>query len=476
MKFDKTTFKRLFSVNFCKNLRLELARMSFTGLDDGGKGDIYPLLGKTERWGWEMEERLLCSLTPYMNVELASKEGPCGVAIRVGTLKTELFIHKRRGEVMLALGDEALALPSDSGAIISLQICPGFIDVYSRLVGANSFCSQMTLLHSFSLPGLKEIMCEEALSRATVAILTPDIGKMYYASAFMDCGVAQADPRPVKYENGEVLINEGKVYFTFSARAEHGTYQGVMSWVPGTMQFSLVGCLFYAVGDGLLGDDVAASLKLDRRAGLWRIYYASFSHGHVIASAVMAGDVRFGVNIVDARLMPSPPSDMDGEVADLLPYGKEGDEDPDLLYDEERGKWLLTFCRLFADGGKKKYRYLLFESDRADGDFAFVASAESGEETGGNMVRIDGELLFICGNAFDKRSDYRVYRLPDLKHYENMRFDYDDGGFRGWGTVIPVCRGSRTRYFHLTFDRVKHSSYNWSYGNLYCFEAMKDGE
>ena len=29
----------------------------------------------------------------------------------------------------------------------------------------------------------------------------------------------------------------------------------------------------------------------------------------------------------------------------------------------------------------------------------------------------------------------------------------------------------RTRYFWLTFDRHKGSDYNWSYGNLYCFEA-----
>ena len=52
-----------------------------------------------------------------------------------------------------------------------------------------------------------------------------------------------------------------------------------------------------------------------------------------------------------------------------------------------------------------------------------------------------------------------------------MEFDYDDGGFRGWGTIVPLKMGTRTRYFHLTFDRHNASNYNWSYGNLYCFEA-----
>ena len=51
------------------------------------------------------------------------------------------------------------------------------------------------------------------------------------------------------------------------------------------------------------------------------------------------------------------------------------------------------------------------------------------------------------------------------------KFDFDDGGFRGWGTIIPVELGSRMRYFWLTFDRHNGSSYNWSYGNLYCYEA-----
>jgi hypothetical protein len=28
------------------------------------------------------------------------------------------------------------------------------------------------------------------------------------------------------------------------------------------------------------------------------------------------------------------------------------------------------------------------------------------------------------------------------------------------------------RYYWMTFDRHKGSDYNWSYGNLYCFEWL----
>ena len=57
------------------------------------------------------------------------------------------------------------------------------------------------------------------------------------------------------------------------------------------------------------------------------------------------------------------------------------------------------------------------------------------------------------------------------RHYA-LTFDRDDGGFRGWGSLVFLPMGTRTRVFHLTFDRHKATDYNWSYGNLYCFEGF----
>ena len=37
--------------------------------------------------------------------------------------------------------------------------------------------------------------------------------------------------------------------------------------------------------------------------------------------------------------------------------------------------------------------------------------------------------------------------------------------------VMPIRMSARMRYFWLTFDRHNGSDYNWSYGNIYCFEA-----
>jgi hypothetical protein len=64
-----------------------------------------------------------------------------------------------------------------------------------------------------------------------------------------------------------------------------------------------------------------------------------------------------------------------------------------------------------------------------------------------------------------------VYDLHDLSKVDYIRCDFDDGGFRGWGTVIPVPCGNRTKYMWMTFDRHGGSSYNWSYGNIYVYES-----
>ena len=151
---------------------------------------------------------------------------------------------------------------------------------------------------------------------------------------------------------------------------------------------------------------------------------------------------------------------------------KEGDEDPDFIYDEAAKMWYMTVCRPVKEqDGVSRYRYFLFRSHDPFEGYEPVSHALSGEETGGSFVRDGKGLAFVCGNGFAKRAEYRVYRVPELSEFSLLKHDYDDGGFRGWGTVIPVLHGSRKSYYHLTFDRHNASDYTWSYGNLYCFKA-----
>ena len=85
---------------------------------------------------------------------------------------------------------------------------------------------------------------------------------------------------------------------------------------------------------------------------------------------------------------------------------------------------------------------------------------------------LDGKFYFACGNNFHAISDYRVYEWGKFDSFTNLKCDYPDGGFRGWATIMPIRYGSRMKYYWLTFDRMLMSNINnWSYGNLYCFEA-----
>ena len=150
--------------------------------------------------------------------------------------------------------------------------------------------------------------------------------------------------------------------------------------------------------------------------------------------------------------------------------GKSGDEDPDFIYDENSGKWYMAICRLTAENGGG-YKYHLFESERPFDGYKFVSANNHGAETGGSFIKIPDGIYFAGGNDFSKRANYRVYKIPDMTEFTELKFNYDDGGFRGWGTVMPIKKGTRTEYYHLTFDRHNASHYNWSYGNLYCFKA-----
>lgn len=87
----------------------------------------------------------------------------------------------------------------------------------------------------------------------------------------IDNGVSIADIRPIKYENGEILQEQGKIYFTASVRMQEGTFQGVFSWIPGTAEFQMTGVLFYDCGDGKWRGYVAPVILYHRDTKQWYV-------------------------------------------------------------------------------------------------------------------------------------------------------------------------------------------------------------
>ncbi len=468
MNLKTTEFKRKFSMSMYKNLRLAMAEMSFAkDFVNDTRGDLYPLLHKDEdcrevvanhRYtvsGGEVQ-RYLCQLFPYATYEVVAVGKKSGFVFRLPNAEASVYLSD--GQVVFCGSDgcKTYPMPDPRSADLIVSLRPGAFDIYTRVDNSAVFVT------TFSDPAFADSNDQRLFCDGYVSLISADC-TVYAVSSYIDNGVSIADIRPISYENGAVMVEDGKIYLTASIRMQAEMFQGIFSWVPGTAEFALTGALFYDSGDGKWCGDVAASLLYHREQKRWLLWVCAFSHGHILGHASFEGDVRHGVNVVDITLMPKG-TENDNHW-DFLGFG--ADEDPDFFYDAESDRWMMAICRSDPENGGK-YRYAFFSSDKPFDGYTLIGRGYPGAETGGSFVRVDRKQYFICGNDFNLTSNYRIY---DESGMTEAHFNFPDGGFRGWGTVIPVKQGTRTRYYWLTFDRHKGSDYNWSYGNLYCFEG-----
>lgn len=465
-------FRRKFALSLYKNRKLELGEMSFSkDFITDRRGDPYPVLEQSSdfqasvKGGLYRSEqgscvRLLGQFFPYASYELTADtgEGAAGFQFRLPGITACIYLDHRKLVFCCQEEEEQREMPEDGHTCRTLiaSCRPGAFDIYFRKEGHTEyFCT-------FPAPGFAETGQVRIFSESTACLYTTGRTDVSRVCFYMDSGISQADIRPIRYENGDVMIEQGKIYLSASIRLQEGCFQGIFSWVPGTAQFELTGALFFDAGDGLWAGDVASSILKNRLDSRWYLWVCSFSHGHILGHACFEGDPRFGVNVADIRLMEKAPENT--PISCFL--GLEGDEDPDFYYDAGQALWYMSICRLDPETGR--YRYVFFQSPRPFDGYHCIGQGADGEETGGSFIRFGGERYFVCGNSFQLTSDYRIYAKNGML---KPVFDYPDGGFRGWGTLISLQAGSRTRTYWLTFDRHNGSSYNWSYGNLYCFEA-----
>ena len=527
-------FRRKFSVNPYKTLKMKLGEMSFwKDWLNTSRGDPYPVLHHTGEGTLTettadgrftvrnfsrkpaAEARLLGQHFPYASYELvlhtldsasagfriSAFSGDCSAyteenapTLRVSLVRlqgknTVRIAHEltvggvSRGEVT-----EEKEYPYTSGMSLILTCRGRFFDVYLR--NDKKPIPRLTL----DLPEFSEIIRHGTFVGTSAALwyeVSPN--GCFVADEvqfYLDAGVSHADMKTVRYEDGMPMMSDGKLFMTMSSRLEAGGFQSVISWNPSTAEFKMEGAIFFDCGDDRWCSDVASSILFNRYTNEWYIWACSFSHGHILCHGTSIADLRYGINVIDAELMPvehleSSKAGSDSLAAqagasasstanlsdDTLWMAKSGDEDPDFVYDRETGKWYMTICRGVSENGGTHYRYFLYESDEPFSGYKFVDKTLTGSNTGGSIVRIGGRLHFICGSNFDKRACYHICDLHDLSKVTNIRCDYDDGGFRGWGTIIPVPCGNRTKYMWMTFDRHGGSSYNWSYGNIYVYES-----
>ena len=472
MDTEKMLFHRLFSKTMYKNLKLPLGEMTFSkDFVTDSFGDLYPVIDQSADCNETVEnnryniksgsvERMFGSYFPYASYEIAFSlsKGACGLAFHIPNGSAAITCGN--DEVIFSVNGKQQAFERKScgdGETMIVSCRKKAFDVYFVCNGLPKyFCT-------FETDVFEHSNLQKIYQNGYVCLLASGQTTVTAVSFYIDCGISQADLRPIRYENGEVIYEQGKIYLTATVRMQEEMFQAVFGWTPSTDAFELTGALFYTVGDGYINGDVAASVLYNRNNNMWYLWVCSFAHQHIPAHSAFKGDPRFGVNIVDITLMKK--ADSNSDITDFV--GFEGDEDPDFYYNESEKKWYMAICRL--EPSTESYKYFFFKSDEPFDGYKYIGRGYDGAETGGSFVTVNGERLFICGNDYNKKSNYRIYSKEGLGQAE---FDFPDGGFRGWGTVIPVEMGSRIRYFWLTFDRHNGSEYNWSYGNIYCFEAQ----
>lgn len=534
-------FRRRFSINPYKTLRMKLGEMScYKNWVEDRRGDPYPVLKTTEHEGAAITEslpgaryraenhtgealwkaRLLGQHFPYATYEIVLDEltpdGKSGMGVQIfasgeegsdyspadepclgilavnsgGRMQIVRNLTVGAGECTQETAETDIAYLSGMSLIVTSRGM--FFDVYLKTGNLPEYVC------TFEVQEMKHILKYNTFTRSTAALLVslePGASAQGAAEFFLEGGVSHADMKCMHYENGMPIIKEGKLFMTMSVRLQAGGFQMVVSWNPSTAGMKMEGAFFFDLGDGVWCADIASTVVYNRKTDEWYVWACAFSHGHILCHAVSYADLRYGIHVLDAERMPieylekaegedslaaTSGGTLEGKPCvtdDTLFFGKFGDEDPDLIYDEKRGKWMLIFCRNTQDGNDTPYRYYLFESDDPFTGFTFVDRTCAGSNTGGCFIRVGGENYLLCGSDFTQRARYQLHPLDDLSKYSLMQFDYDDGGFRGWGQLIPVPCGRRTRYVWMTFDRHNGSSYNWSYGNIHVFEAdlMNEG-
>lgn len=284
----------------------------------------------------------------------------------------------------------------------------------------------------------------------------------------LSSGIGQADIRMISYEDGSPIIENNRLWFTFSCRGlgTGDACQGVMSIDPSVFDPRFEGVIVFDRGDGLLRNDYASHVFYDRPAKEWRAISSCFSGGGRgptgLAVSRSPHDPRRGFSVMASMQLPR----------ENLPVQC---EDPSLLWDESAKKWRLLVTA-FTDAG---FRTRLFESTNWSGPFKDVARDDKYDSTGTQIVKIGSKRYVFSGCDRIPGEDSGgviAFGYPDLKFLGIVKFDLGAEAFGGrvWPNIFRLPPGFPARYMAIPMDRMNVPDIrkrNWSYGALYLFQA-----
>lgn len=276
-------------------------------------------------------------------------------------------------------------------------------------------------------------------------------------------GVGLADIRAITYENGEPILDKGRLWYTMSIRGRALPHhiQGVFSMNPSVFDIKLEGVIVFDRNDGILRNEIASHLFYDRKDNVWRGTTTGFSayanpdkEQKQLLAIESKHDPRFGFSVMEAK-----------------PFGIVGDiEDPHIVFDSAVGKWRILAC--VNEGG---YKAIMMESDYWNREYKIIAGPVTHNSTGTSIQKIGNQLY--CFSGSEERKIF-IYTYPDLKEVGTLKMDLppwdNTSGTRIWPNVVQLPQGYAFKYVALMMDRFNYPGMtgpNWTYGALYLYHG-----
>lgn len=348
-------------------------------------------------------------------------------------------------------------IPAGQPAALVVQMCAVGFNVYLRQGDAVRFMGRADIVQHLDLRK------QEVHRRMSTWVRTAGEDGVYAvvnrATASLTPGMGQADIRAITDEEGTPLMDADRLWFTATTRGGGLPHpaQGVFSLNPGIFDLRFEGMIAFDRGDGLLRNELASHLFLDRPSGEWRGWTVAFSaygdpakqEKKEILAVRSTKDPRRGFSIMKSA-----------------PMGLVGDyEDPHGILDKASGKWRMLLCQ-----NVNGYKAAVFESARWDGGFQRIAGPVAADSTGTTIQKVGGVNYALFGSA--DRS-FHVCSFPELKPLGKLDLDLppwrENGNGRVWPNLVPLPEGSPAPYLLLTFDRANFPGIqgpNWTYGAL----------
>ncbi len=287
-------------------------------------------------------------------------------------------------------------------------------------------------------------------------------------------GDGQADPKPLHYKDGSVMIEDGKMWIAMTLRGYEdipSSCQGIYTLDLETYELELKNITTFRKADSTIEWGYHASdFCYDEDTGKWLVVTTSHGDDKMLRAGVLPEDPRNTAYItVDV---------------DALTYIGEADndyEDPSVIYDEEADKWRIATCCYGEDG----YNVALLESDEFMGDYSEIALYESESCTGVLIQKVGDDYYVFTGRSLQENGagamNLEALNYPELTLNCSLDVDGETDSYNSWPVIFSTTdENGETVYRMLSFDRdsiisndgsMKNGEY--TYGRIYMYEATE---